>query len=85
MIVVTDRDASAASKEQTVRGYKVKTSYKPLSETEKKARQKIIAETVCRRCEKRIRTEMTTKKRKETDLRTGNLDKSNYKSAHKLP
>jgi hypothetical protein len=39
-------DANAASKEQTVRGYKVKTKYKPVSEAEKKARKKVIAETI---------------------------------------
>jgi hypothetical protein len=39
-------NANAASTLQTVRGYKVKTSYKTLSESEKKARKKVIAETI---------------------------------------
>jgi hypothetical protein len=39
-------DATAASTEKTVRGYKVKTSYKPISEAEKRARKKVIAETI---------------------------------------
>jgi hypothetical protein len=39
-------DATAASTEKTVRGYRVKTNYKPTSDAEKKARKKIIAETI---------------------------------------
>jgi hypothetical protein len=39
-------DANAASQEKTVRGYKVKTNYKPVSDAEKKARKKVIAETI---------------------------------------
>lgn len=39
-------DASAASKEQTVRGYKVKTNYQTVSEAEKRARKKVIAEAI---------------------------------------
>jgi hypothetical protein len=39
-------DAKAASTEKTVPGYKVKTNYKPISEAEKRARKKIIAETI---------------------------------------
>lgn len=39
-------DANEASTEKTVRGYKVKTNYKPVSEAEKKARKKVIAETI---------------------------------------
>jgi hypothetical protein len=39
-------DAKAASKEETVRGYKVRTSFKALNESEKKARKKVIAETI---------------------------------------
>ena len=41
-----EEDATAAGKEQTVRGYKVKVKYKAVNETEKKARKKVIAETV---------------------------------------
>lgn len=39
-------DAVAASTKQTVRGYKVTTNYTPVSEAEKKARKKVIAETI---------------------------------------
>jgi hypothetical protein len=39
-------EAKAASKEENVRGYRVRTSYKALNETEKKARKKVIAETI---------------------------------------
>ena len=41
-----DLDAKAASKEQTVRGYKVRVKCKAVDEKEKKARKKVIAETV---------------------------------------
>jgi len=41
-----EEDATTAGKEQTVRGYKVKVKYKAVNETEKKARKKVIAETV---------------------------------------
>ncbi len=36
----------AASKEQTVRGYKVKVRYKTVSEAEKKTRKQAIAEAI---------------------------------------
>jgi hypothetical protein len=39
-------DARAATKEQTVRGYNVKVKYNTVNEAEKKARKKVIAETV---------------------------------------
>ena len=45
-LFLEDVDAKAATKEQTVRGYKVKVKYKAVNETEKKARKKVIAETV---------------------------------------
>ena len=41
-----EQEAKAASTEKTVRGYKVKTSFTPVSETERKARKKVIAETI---------------------------------------
>jgi len=41
-----EENASAAAKEQTVRGYKVKVRYRKVDEAEKKASKKVIAETV---------------------------------------
>jgi hypothetical protein len=38
--------AKAAAKEETVRGYKVKVKYKPVSEAEKKTRKQAITETI---------------------------------------
>ena len=39
-------DANAATREQTVRGYKAKVKYRPVDEKKKKARKKVIAETI---------------------------------------
>lgn len=39
-------DAGIASTEKAIRGYKVKTKYTPVSESEKKARKKIITQTI---------------------------------------
>jgi hypothetical protein len=41
-----EEEAGAAGKEQTVRGYKVKVKYRALSESEKKAKQQAIAQTI---------------------------------------
>ena len=34
------------AKQQTIRGYNLKTNFKAVNETEKKARKKVVAETV---------------------------------------
>ena len=41
-----EQEANAATKEQTVRGYKVKVKYRALEESEKKTRQQAIAQTI---------------------------------------
>jgi hypothetical protein len=41
-----EKEAEFASKDQTVRGYKVKVQYHALGEAEKKARKKAVAQTV---------------------------------------
>jgi len=41
-----EREAETASKEQTVRGYKVKVKYRALGEHEKGSRKKAVAQTV---------------------------------------
>lgn len=46
LIFLEEKDAETAAKEQTVRGYKVKVKYTAVTDTEKKARKKIIAETI---------------------------------------
>lgn len=41
-----EEDAKAATKEQTVKGYKVKVKYRALGESERKSRQQAIAQTI---------------------------------------
>ncbi len=46
LLFLDEEGAKAASKEQTVRGYKVKVKYRPVNEAEKKARKQAIAQTI---------------------------------------
>jgi hypothetical protein len=41
-----EEEANAATKEQTVRGYKVKVKYRPLGEAERKAKRQAIVQTI---------------------------------------
>jgi hypothetical protein len=46
LLFLEELDAQAASKEETVRGYKVKVKYRPINEEEKKARKQAISQTI---------------------------------------
>ncbi|MDQ3816170.1 MAG: TraG/TraD/VirD4 family protein [Acidobacteriota bacterium] len=46
LLFLEELDAQAASKEETVRGYKVKVKYRPVNEEEKKVRKKAINQTI---------------------------------------
>lgn len=46
LLFLEELDAQAASKEETVRGYKVKVKYRPINEEEKKARKQAISKTI---------------------------------------
>jgi hypothetical protein len=58
--LLEEQDADAAKQEQTVRGYKVKVRYKPVNETEKKARKKVIAETILQALNAKLSATMVT-------------------------
>ena len=51
-VFLEELGATGASTVQTVRGYKVKTEYKSLTESDNKARKKVIAETILRELRK---------------------------------